>query len=83
LYKAHIKEIANEVASAMICRLEISGKLKGAKTYLVKPSNPAKISDIGVVLAYLSKNHDMENLAILFMQNSDQIRISTRSHRAL
>jgi hypothetical protein len=43
----------------MICRLEMSGRLKGKLFYILEPSNPAKISDIGVVLSYLSKSHGM------------------------
>ncbi len=67
----------------MICQLEMSGKFKGLRFYIIKPSNPSKLSDIGVVLSYLSKAHDMENLAVLFMQKSSEIRVSTRSHRNL
>lgn len=60
LYKEHIKDIAREIATnAMVCRLEMSGKMKGMRCYCLKPSNPSKISDIGVVLSYLSKSHGM------------------------
>lgn len=61
----------------------MSGKLKGKQFYILEPSNPKKISDIGVVLSYLSTSHGLENLSMLFIRNSDQYRISTRSHRSL
>ena len=61
----------------------MSGKLKGKLFYILEPLNPSKISDIGVVLSFLSKSHGMQNLAMLFMRNNDQYRISTRSHRSL
>ena len=48
---------------------------------MVRPANPQKISDIGVVLSYLSKKHDMQNLAVIYMPRPDEIRISTRSFR--
>lgn len=59
MYVAHIKEIAAEIGNSMICKLEMSGKLKGVKCYFLKPNHPSKISDIGIVLAYLSKLHGM------------------------
>jgi len=45
----------------------MSGNLKGLKFYMTDPMNPAKISDIGTVMAYLSAKNGMANLALLTM----------------
>jgi hypothetical protein len=45
----------------------MNGNLKGLKFYITDPINPAKISDIGTIMAYLSAKNEMSNLAILTM----------------
>jgi hypothetical protein len=59
----------------------MSGNLKGLKFYIVDPINPAKISDIGTIMAYLSAKNGMSNLAVLTMNKGGEVRVSTRSHR--
>jgi hypothetical protein len=45
----------------------MNGNLKGLKFYITDPINPAKISDIGTIMAYLSAKNEMSNLAVLTM----------------
>jgi nanoRNase/pAp phosphatase (c-di-AMP/oligoRNAs hydrolase) len=47
----------------------------------LEPRNPSKISDIGTVLAYLSAEEGLLNLAVLAMKNYTENRMSCRSHR--
>lgn len=47
----------------------------------VEPHNAYKVSDIGNVLAFLSVKNGMENLCVLVMKNSAEIRVSCRSHK--
>jgi hypothetical protein len=48
---------------------------------MTDPINPAKISDIGTIMAYLSAKRGMQNLSILTISKGGEIRVSTRSHR--
>ena len=58
-----------------------SPRFKGKKCMYVEPHNAYKVSDIGNVLAFLSGKNGMENLCVLVMKNSAEIRVSCRSHK--
>jgi hypothetical protein len=47
----------------------MNGPFKNMRFLAVDPSNAAKISDIGTVLAYISAENNMLNISILFMSN--------------
>ncbi len=44
---------------AMICELNLTGNIKNRRFYILRPANPKKISDIGIVLSYFSKIHGL------------------------
>ena len=59
----------------------MNGFFKNQKCFYLEPRNPNKISDIGIVLAYLSAKEGLLNLAVLALKKEHEIRISCRSHR--
>lgn len=69
------------MAHSRVCEFNFSGPFKGKKCFYHEPRNPNKISDIGTVLAYLSAEEKLLNLAVLVMKKPTEIRVSCRSHR--
>lgn len=48
----------------------------------MEPRNAYKISDIGIVLSYLSAKEGLLNLAVLVLKKYTEIKMSCRSHRS-
>lgn len=46
----------------------MTGPFKKKKCFYLEPRNPNKISDIGIVLAYLSAQEGYINLAVLALK---------------
>jgi hypothetical protein len=61
--------------------LPSAGKLRGIECLYLEPRESTKVSDLGTILAFISAELQLANLAILASKNSSDIRISCRSHR--
>lgn len=67
----------------MIELLPSAGKLRGIECLYLEPRDSTKVSDLGSVLAFISAELQLANLAVLASKNSADIRISCRSHRKI
>jgi hypothetical protein len=51
-----------------VCEFNISGFFKNKRCFYLEPRNANKISDIGIILAYLAAKEGLLNLAILALK---------------